>query len=275
MRDTFSRAWAIERPSNEDKDDGRGERLMVMVASSSMASFESMGSGEVSELLFCTRERVQPWAGDMGRSRWSIRRWLSVAITSSILLWLPIFFKLIMSGELGCGDKGCEHNVRSHIWETVAHILQGVVSGAFLLPWVTCQHSPDHLYLPNLSSSVRAVPRDVKKYVIIKNIVASVLMVAYPVYNLVKRWKTSKTDRHPESFWDSSFFVNEMMVASGFVFSLSIGCIALVLTVGLRGRPLMGGLSCEHVSFTFSAVPAMIFLGGVVVIAAVLSAREL
>merc|ERR1712072_1108444 len=53
------------------------------------------------------------------------------------------------------------------------------------------------------------------------------LGLIYPIYNLVKRSKTSCSEKHPEAFWESSYFLNNMDIAVPFTTSALIG-IALM-----------------------------------------------
>mmetsp|Transcript_26624 Transcript_26624/g.36873 ORF Transcript_26624/g.36873 Transcript_26624/m.36873 type:complete len:259 (+) Transcript_26624:147-923(+) len=211
------------------------------------------------------------------------RKWMVVGVAGSLLLWLPVLAKLMISGDLGCGEEGCPYNVRHHVWQTIGHMLQGVITGILILPWVKCTrqqlgllyHGPilgvdeDDQYVAVSSLGLDAVTCE--RWLAIKNTCGSVGLVLYPTYNLLKRWITSNTDRHPESFFYSSFFVNEMVLALALDLTLLAACFGLRLSVGVQGRPVFGKLSCDHKSFWTSYSISLGFLSVVLFASAMLS----
>jgi len=210
----------------------------------------------------------------------------------SALLWAPVLWKLGISGDLGCGNTGCWRNIRAHVWQTIGHLLQGVFAGLLLIPWVRC-HSGRELDISyeilDLGYPRGGTPEaggtrgegreqadtqqeDWKLWV--KNIVGGGFIVVYPIYNLIKRWKTSNSDKHPYGFFRSSFFINGMMLVLAFDTVTVVSSLILLIFYKGYGTPLLGVFACEHRSFRYVYVPVTAILLVVLLGAVVLSATS-
>mmetsp|Transcript_27039 Transcript_27039/g.47821 ORF Transcript_27039/g.47821 Transcript_27039/m.47821 type:complete len:270 (-) Transcript_27039:148-957(-) len=216
------------------------------------------------------------------------QNWVLVSVSASFLLWLPVVVKYASTGHLGCDSDGCTHNVQGHIWQTFGHSLQGVITALLLIPWIKCdtvtrnrnallgelgynsvEFSEDHGNPPlhHISSTSQISST-------LKNVASCIGLVTYPIYNLFKRWHTSNTVRHPASFWGSTFFLNQMVLAIALDLTLILASMTIYFIYGRRGVALLGNgrhLSCELDSFVYTSTCALVLLLGVTVACGVLS----
>mmetsp|Transcript_23566 Transcript_23566/g.57082 ORF Transcript_23566/g.57082 Transcript_23566/m.57082 type:complete len:348 (-) Transcript_23566:221-1264(-) len=224
--------------------------------------------------------------------------WVKLAIVASILLWIPVVFKLARSHNLGCGEMGCNDNVRKNAWQTLGHIAQGILTAIALSPWIIIETrfhmrrrlgyrrndvnvgEGVHSRLREFGSGRREHLTEVvcdgregrwKWLIWVKNVGGAIGLSAYPIYNLAKRWCTSKTVRHPESFFMSTFFLNQMVFAVSLDSTLIAVGLGLLFVNGTQARSFFPDLSCNHASFAFSAVFALTSLSAVLVLCVVLS----
>lgn len=143
-----------------------------------------------------------------------LRPWTYPVFAVVVLLWLPSIVKLFGSGR-PLGIKGTAGYHR-HAWEHFCHAMQGIFFAVCMMPWVLMPR----WVLKFAPFVAHKYGRDMKN-------IAMLLGLIYPIYNLVKRSKTSCSEKHPETFWESSYFLNNMDIAVPFTTSALIG-IALM-----------------------------------------------
>ena len=197
------------------------------------------------------------FVGDAGQ----LRAWLLVTPLALVLLAVPTLIKLCVSGNLGCEPNGCGQNLADNRFNTIGHATQGVLLALVLLPWPF-----DYSHPCGLSC---CVPPSTVCH--IKNILM-VVGTTYPVYNAIKRSITSCSGIHL-SFWQSSFFLNEGIIAAACLLAVLIGTVLMYTMHPKQGRRDLG-FACEETSFRTCATLLVIILVGVDIVAAILSVEE-
>merc|ERR1712166_45023 len=100
-----------------------------------------------------------------------------------------------------------------------------------------------------------------------------VVGTTYPVYNTIKRSLTSCSGVHP-SFWQSTFFLNEGIVAAACLLAVLIGTLLMYTMRPKQGLRTDLGFACEETSFPTCGTLLVIILVGVDIVVAILSANE-